>query len=31
MMLFATGAVNKLVAPGVNIVSFPVVVNALCI
>ncbi len=30
MMLFAMGAVNKLAAPGVNIASFPVVVNASC-
>jgi hypothetical protein len=30
MMLFAMGAVNKLVAPGVNIASFPVIVNTSC-
>jgi hypothetical protein len=30
MMLFRMGAVNKLVAPGVNIASFPAVVDALC-
>jgi hypothetical protein len=31
MMLFAMGTVNKLAAPGVNIASFPVVLNASCI
>ncbi len=30
MMLFAMGAVNKLAALGINIASFPVVINALC-
>ncbi len=30
MALFAIGAVNKLAAPGVNIASFPVVVNVSC-
>jgi hypothetical protein len=30
MMLFVMGAVNKSVVTGVNIESFPVVVNALC-
>jgi hypothetical protein len=30
MMLFAMRVVNKSVAPGTNIASFPVVVDALC-
>ena len=30
MMLFAMGAVNKSAAPGVNIASFPVVVDKSC-
>jgi hypothetical protein len=30
MTLFAMGAVNKLVAPGVNIASFPVIVDLSC-
>jgi hypothetical protein len=31
MTLFVMGAVNELAAPGVNIASFPVVVDVLCI
>jgi hypothetical protein len=30
MTLFAMGAVNKLAAPGVNVASFPVVVDTSC-